>query len=198
MKKSIFLIVLTVLGFVSCKSTKNVTNYQQPQNGRVELEIPCKQTGFDDAEYFRATGTSTSPNQQSARDGALKSAKSMIRQKLGGFIQTVVTDYSTSITGQTQVDKIQRAIESESYEVVEKALNDAEQICEKLYEIKNTGNYESWISLQIPKKELITNMENALSKNEELEIYFKRDEFRKFAEEKLKQMKNDQKEAIGK
>ena len=197
MKKIILFAGIACLFFAGCKSKQQVV-YQAPQSGRVEIEIPCKKTGFDDAEYFRGTGTATSPNQQSARDAALKASKSIIRGKLGGFVQGLASDYSTAVAGQSNSDKVQRLMESEMNEVVERMLNDAEQICEKLYQRPNDGQYESWFSIQIPKKEMVNNMEKALTDNEELEIYFKRDQFRKYAEEKIKELKEARKEATSK
>ena len=197
MKKLFLIAGIACLCLTGCKSKKQVV-YQAPQSGRVEIEIPCKETGFDDAEYFRGTGTATSPNQQSARDAALGAAKAIINGKLGGFVQGLSAGYSTAVAGQSASDKVQRLMEKEMNQVVEHMLNDAEQICEKLYQLPKDGQYESWISIQIPKKEMVDNMEKAISDNEELEIYFKRNEFRKYAEDKIKELKDARKEATGK
>lgn len=197
MKKLFLFASIACFCLTGCKSKQQVV-YQAPQNGRVEIEIPCKETGFDDADYFRGTGTANALNQQSARKAALDAAKSIIRGKLGGFVQGLASDYSTTVAGQAASEKVQRLMENEMNEVVERMLNDAEQICEKLYQLPNTGQYESWFSLQIPKKEMVNNMEKALSDSEELEIYFKRDEFRKYAEDKINKMKEARKEATGK
>lgn len=198
MKKQLFLSMAVVIAacMSSCGPKKQVA---QPASARgdVEIEVPCKETGFDDADYFRGTGTSTSINKQSARTAALENAKGVIRRKLGGFVQGLSADYSTAVAGQAQADKVQRLMETEMNEVVERMLNDAEQICEKMFITGNTGQYESWISLQIPKKVMIDKMEQALTSDEELEIYFKRDEFRKYAEDKIQKMKEARKEATG-
>lgn len=196
MKKLVLFASIACLCLTGCKSKQQVA-YQATQNDMVEIEIPCKETGFDDADYFRGTGTAKNINKQSARKAALDAAKSIIRGKLGGFVQGLASDYSTTVAGQADSEKVQRLMENEMNEVVERMLNDAEQICEKLYQSKNTGHYESWFSVQIPKKEMVNNMEQALSDSEELEIYFKRDQFRKYAEQKIKEMKEARKEATG-
>jgi len=200
MRKTMFLAmsVAVLMGVTSCGSKKNAVEPQKPiYGGMTEIEVPCKETGFDDADYFRATATSTSVNQQSARLGALKSAKAFLFEKLGGYVQGLSSNYSTAVAGQAQADKVQRLMEGEINQVVERMVNDAEQTCDRSFIDNNTGNYVSWMSIQIPKKELVNNMEKALSDNEELEIYFKRDEFRKYAEEKMQQMKAARKEATG-
>jgi hypothetical protein len=55
------------------------------------------------------------------------------------------------------------------------------------------GLYESWISIQISKQSLVEDLTSRLSDNEELEIEFNRDEFRKYAEDKMNRMQEAKK-----
>ena len=80
--KKILLSMLVVALCASC-ATKKIEKYGY---ARVELEVPCSKEGFDDAEYFRGTGTASAINQQNARRAALENAKSMVHEKLGGFV----------------------------------------------------------------------------------------------------------------
>ena len=73
-------------------------------------------------------------------------------------------------------------------------VNDAQKTCEKMYQ-EESGNYKSFIAIQVPKKAMLDKMANTLSANEELEIEFNRDQFRKYAEEKMAKMKAAQKES---
>ena len=152
--KKILLVIFSVALCVSCASKKNVAQPQQnPGYSRVEIEVPCKQSGFDDADYFRGVGTSTAPNQQNARIAALQNAKSIVKEKLGGFVSGLSTDYSRNVAGDAQAAKVQKIIEGEFATLVEKELNDAEQTCEKGY-VLSDGLFEYWIAIQIPKKKL--------------------------------------------
>ena len=155
---------------VSCGSQKATTSV-----GRgVEMSIPCDV--HDDADYFRASGTATNNNQQNARTAALNAAKSMVNQKLGGTVKGITTDYQRSLAGNAQQEDIARLIEGELQMAVERTLNDAEQICEKMYRT-DAGNYESWIGIQISKKKIAAEMEKGLSENEKLKVVFDRDKF---------------------
>ena len=111
----------------------------------------------------------------------------MVREKLGGFVQGLSTDYSRNVAGEAQAAKVQSIIEGEFATLVEKELNDAQQTCEKGFVLQD-GLFEYWIAIQIPKQQLIENLTSQLSRNEELEIEFNREEFRKFAEDKMKRM----------
>ena len=175
--KSFLSVVAMAALMISCGTQKQAT--VSPGRG-VEMDIPCQE--MDNAEYFRASGTATNVNQQNARTAALNAAKSMINQKLGGTIKGMTTDYQRSLAGNAQQEDIARLMEGEFQMAVDRTLNDAEQICEKMYRT-DAGNYESWIGIQISKKKLAAEMEKGLSENEKLKVVYDRDKF----EEKYKE-----------
>ena len=169
-KQFISVVAMAAL-MVSCGTQKQATT----SVGRgVEMDIPCQV--YDDADYFRSSGTSTNVNQQNARSAALAAAKSMINQKLGGTVKGITTDYQKVLAGNAQQEDIARLIEGELQMAVERTLNDAEQICEKMFRT-DAGNYESWIGIQISKKKLAAEMEKGLSENERTRIVLGRDKF---------------------
>lgn len=180
--------IAMVLTIASCKSSKQVA--QTPPD-RVEVPLPCVDESMDDDEYFKAMGTGSNLNMQNARTAAFDAAKSMLNKRLGGYITGLSTDYSRTVAGDAQQDKVQRMMEGEFYQVVERMLNDAAKTCEKMYQNK-TGAYESFIAIKVSKKELINQMANKLSNNQELEIEFNREQFRKFAEKKMKELQEMQ------
>ncbi len=190
--KKLTVIAMTALICMSCASKKEVAPAQNPGYSRTKIEVPCKEFGFDNAEYFRGTGTATASNQQNARRAALQNAKAMVREKLGGFVSGLSTDYSRNFAGEGQASKVQSAIEGEFATLVEKELNDAEQTCEDGYVLAD-GLFEYWIAIQISKQQIVEELTSKLSENEELEIEFNRDQFRKYAEEKMAKMKEAQK-----
>ncbi len=188
--KKILLSMLVIALCASCASKKEVS--RTTANRGVKIEVPCATSGFDDADYFRATGTATAVNLQNARRAALQNAKAMVREKLGGFVQGLSTDYSRNVAGEAQASKVQGIIEGEFATLVERELNDAQQTCEELIQLPD-GLYESWIAIQISKKSLVEDLTSRLDDNEELEIEFNRDEFRKYAEDKMNRMQEAKK-----
>ncbi len=173
--------------------TPQVTQSNVQNNGGfgVSVTMPCKDKSYDDSEFFRELGMGTNMNPQNARTAAFQSAKSLINARLGGFVQGLTTDYSRTMAGQSG-ENTQRAMEGELSTLVERMLNDAGKICEEMTQDQN-GAYHSFIVLEIPKKELVDNMINTLSNNEELEIEFNREQFRNYAQEKMEKMKEAQK-----
>lgn len=185
-RTTLILIAAAALVFSACKTQQTVTTTTPPP-GRTEIELPCVDESMDNDDYYRAMGTAENVNMQNARTAAFDAAKSMLKRRLGGLVKGLSTDYSRSVAGDTQQDKVQRIMEGEMYTVVEKMLNDAAKTCEKMYQ-NASGNYESYIAIQVSKKEMVNQMSTKLSANEELEIEFNRDQFRKFAEKKMKEM----------
>ena len=183
--------MMIALAFVGCKSNQQTTSPKNNYSSNTQAELPgkrmvlpCVDASMDDDDYFRDLGIGTSINKQSARKAAVESAKSMIKSRLGGMIKGVSTDYSRTVAGQAPADKVQRIIEEEFTQVVEKMLNDADKTCEDMYQVAS-GEFESYYAIQISKKEIINKVSNVLSANEELEIEFNREQFRKFAEKRM-------------
>ena len=188
--------MLIVLAIVGCKSQKQATNVNKSNEDPFGTfyDLPCVDASFDNDDYFKGLGVGTHVNLQSARTAAMDAAQSMLQKRLGGFVQGVATDYSRTVAGQAPADKVQRMMEGEMDKIVEKMVNDAQKTCEKFSQLK-TGEYQSYIAIQIPKKEMMNQMLNTLSENEELEIEFNRDQFRKFAEKRMSELKEAQKQS---
>ncbi len=198
MKKLSFLFVIAAL-VVACSPQKQVVYQPTPQPTKPnnsslgeEVEMPCVYESMDDEEYFRELGTATSINMQSARTAALQAAKDMIFQKLGGYVEGLSESYSRTVAGQSAQDKVQRLMEADMNQVVQQYVNNAMKTCEKMYN-KGAEGYTSFIAIQIPVKKMVEKMADVLSADEELQIEFNRDQFRKYAEEKQKKMLENQK-----
>lgn len=184
--------MLIALVFAGCGSKKNTTtsNVQNSSNSPFGefYEMPCVDASMDDDNYFRGLGVGTNINLQNARTAAMQSARQMLLERLGGFVQGLSSDYARTISGQAPADKVQRALEDGFDKLVEKMVNDAQKTCEKFSKL-GTGEFQSYIAIQIPKKQMMDNMLNTVSESEELEIEFNRDQFRKYAEKRMADMK---------
>lgn len=194
--------MIIALAFASCGSKKQMTNNQpQQQNNQqvtanndeeVEVVLYCSDEARSDRDYFRELGIGNHSNKQSARDAALSSAKAMLKERLGGVVKGISTDYSRTVAGQGSSDKVQRLMEREMTQVVDKMLNDADNPCEKMTKTKN-GTYNSYYVIEVSKKELVDNFDKAIetvSQDEELEIEYRRDKLREYAKKYMEDMKN--------
>ncbi len=188
MKTKFFFIALalTAITFTGCKSSQVATQATtQEQLGNKEVVLPCAGFDRDTEEYFAGMGIGENVNMQNARLAALNGAKQMINAKIGGLAKGISTDYSRTMSGNAVQQDVQGVVEREITQVIERMLNDAEQTCEKMYQTQN-GTYQSFIAIRISKKELAQKTASALGENEKLETLFSREQFRKWAEEYLK------------
>lgn len=193
-KTTLSIMTLALAGvviFSSCKSNKKAVEKQQQKTFGTEIVLPCIDESMDDDEYFKAMGTASNINAQNARTGAWDAAKSMLLRRLGGLVEGISEDYSRSVSGQAKQDKIQRIVESDMNTIVVKLVNDAQKTCEKIYQ-DEAGNYNSFIAIRVSKKEMLKQVENTLSNEEELDIEFNREKFRKHAEKKMNEIRESQ------
>ena len=193
MKKNYFLMIAIIALIISgCSSNKQTTTQPaQPQDfagfGK-KIITPCVEKSMDDKDFYRGLGIGTDVNAGNARSAAIESAQAEIQAKLGGFIKGISSNYKRTMAGNTG-EHTQRALEGELFKSVEKILNDAEKICDETTQDQR-GAFNAFMVLQISKEQLIKSVENSLSANKELTIEFNRDQFRKFAEEKMKALDN--------
>jgi hypothetical protein len=182
------------IAFASCGSNKQMVNNQpQQQNQRmqegVSIVIPCVDASYDDDDYYRDLGIGTALNPQMARKAAVKEAQSMVKERLNGVVKGLASDYSRSVSGNASSDKVQGIIENEFNTVIDQMLNNADKVCEDLVKLQD-GNYRAYYAIQISKKEIVNKATEAISNDEEIEIQFHRDQFRKYAEEYLEKQGN--------
>lgn len=177
---------MMTIAFTGCKST---SKQFQSQTGNKEIELPCAGYDQDTEDYFTGMGIGENVNMQNARMAALNGAKQMINAKIGGLAKGLSTDYSRTMSGSAAQQDVQGVVEREITQVIERMLNDAEQTCEKMYQTQ-AGTYQSHIAIRISKKEIVKKVATELSEDQKLETLFDREQFRKWAEEYMKNYKN--------
>lgn len=169
----------------------------QKDNAVTTISIPCVESSYDDEEYFRdyGIGNVENGNEQLARERAFQAAKSMIKQRLGEYVQGM-TDYFLESYSNSKSDKDaagNRAI-TKLNGVVEGMLHDANKICEK-QGVDVKGNTKWYICIEIPKRELNQKLKNVFSEDEKLKRDFDADQMQKFMDERMQQMLDAKKNA---
>lgn len=189
MKKTTLTILVLAIAmiFSACKTTKSVPVAKVEE--MTEISMPCGDFGKDTKDFYAGVGVGENTNMQAARIAALEGAKDIVKRKIGGQVTGLSADYSRVMTGGAAQNDVQNIIEGEMYTTLNKMLNDAEQVCEKMYKT-NSGTYQAHIAIKISKEELIDKTATALSQNDKLEMEFNREQFRKW----MKQHLQDEKE----
>lgn len=183
MKTKLFLVLFAVITVVmavsSCGSQKKAVNA-----GKTEIIMPFN-TPADktDMEYFRATASGTSPDQEMARTIADLNARTQLATQITSVVKAVTERYMNQVNVADKAEFAQK-IEQNVRLVVNQELNGAVVKGSKLYQ-DNNGNYEFWVNVEMPRTKVIDGLEDAISKDAKLAVDFDQHLFMKTFEEEM-------------
>ncbi len=189
MKKLVFVFIVGLYSIIliSCASTPSKTE-NEIGVGETRITVPCINDSFDDENNFKELGTATGKELSKIRNVALEDAQGNIKRKLNGLVRKVSENYLESVSAKSDNSGTERILADIITTTVEKVLNDAYKICEE-NTIDNLGIYHTYIALRVPKEVLAKEFSKQIKESEELKTKFNREEFRKYAEEQLKNYK---------
>lgn len=170
-------------------SIKNANVRPAASPAGTTFDLPCSGVGTSDKEYYRQLGIGKDMDLSLAQRKAIQSAKSILRDRLGEQVKGLVTDYSKTYSKSGKGSDMEGILEREFTSVVDKALDDADNPCEKPAQL-NTGEFQYYYVIEIKKAELVNKMASAISNNDKLRAEFDRDQFRKYAEEYMKKQQD--------
>ena len=153
------------------------------------FDLPCSGKGKSDKEYYRQLGIGKDMDLDIAQQKAVQHAKSIMRDRLGERVKGLATDYSKTYSKSGKGSDMEKILEREFTNVVDKALADADNPCEESAQLK-TGEFQYYYVIEIRKNDLANKMSDAISKNDKLRAEFDRDQFRKYAEEYMKKQQD--------
>lgn len=170
-------------------SIKNANARPSASPAGTTFDLPCSGVGTSDKEYYRQLGIGKDMDLATAQQKAIQHAKSIIRDRLGEHVHGLVTDYTKTYSKSGKGKDLEGILEREFTSVVNTAINDADNPCEKAAQL-NTGEFQYYYAVEISKKELSEKMAEKISNNEKLKAEFDRDQFRKYAEEYMKKQQD--------
>ncbi|MDR2010085.1 MAG: hypothetical protein LBQ22_06345 [Bacteroidales bacterium] len=189
--KNILLVIClgSLIVFSSCKAKKPEVTIPQDM---VELEIPCKNEGSSDKNYFRADGSSTSTDMSLSREKALTNAK----QRLSGLINTQVKSVTDRYVNETEVGKnsdFEQKFENLTREVVNQTLSDISIVCEKNMVDKKTGKYSSFIAIEVNKEDMLKGISSNINKDQKLRVDYDKMKFEEIFNQEMEKLENSYK-----
>lgn len=175
----LFAVIAVVMAVSSCGSQKKAVNA-----GKTEIIMPFN-TPADktDMEYFRATASGTSPDQEMARTIADLNARTQLATQITSVVKAVTERYMNQVNVADKAEFAQK-IEQNVRLVVNQELNGAVVKGSKLYQ-DNNGNYEFWVNVEMPRTKVMNGLEDAISKDAKLAVDFDQHLFMKTFEEEM-------------
>lgn len=191
MKTKHFPMVLAVIAALvavsSCGGQKKAA-----VDGKTEIIMPFNTpVDMSDMEYFRATASGTSPDQEMARTIADLNARTQLGTQISTVVKAVTERYMNQVNVADKAEFAQK-VEQNVRIVVNQELSGAVVKGTKLYQAKD-GSYECWINIEMPRSKVTGALEDAITKDEKLALDFDQHLFMKtFDEEMARQMQGNQ------
>ena len=177
-------LVLTA-GIYSCKGKKEAA-----PEGEVLVNNYCSGPEyFSNSEYFRANALGESLDQMTSKKKALNNAKAELAGAINTTIKSTIDNYVNSREFNNQED-IEERFEGLTREVVNQQLSGTKTICEKMTKTAE-GNYKTYLAIELSGEDLITKINERLSKDERLKIDYDYEKFKETFDAEMAKMENN-------
>ena len=177
---SLALVLFGGLGLTSCKSKKD----QKAPAGETEIIVPCSGDDFfSNDQYFRANAMGESLDQAVSKKKAMSNARADLASAISTTIKGTIDNYVNSREFNNR-EEVEERFEGLTREVINQELAGVKTICEKMY-TTSEGKYKTYVAIELPGDELISKMNERLSKDERIRIDY---DYEKFKEEFEKEM----------
>ena len=177
-------------GLTACKKKKDVAAPEKMPEGEVEVIIPCSGPEFfTDDKVFRANSLGESMDQATAKRKALSQARADLAAAINTQVKIVIDNYVNSREMNNREEVAER-YESLAREVVDQRLTGIRTICERMMRVTGTGNYKSYVAIELSAQDLLSAYNERLSNDERLRIDYDYEKFKETFEKEMEKMGN--------
>lgn len=185
MKRLIYaaLMLILVAGAYSCGSSRK----SKSPAGLIEDLAPLTGAKYrSDADYFRAVQNGVSPEKSVAQKIAMQNCRQELAANIQAELRIVIENY-LNVQRTSSRSNSEAQYQDLAYTVVKQKIVDVQVVEEKMYREESNGYYRYYVCLQLPKASLEKAFEEAVSKNETLNLEFDRTEFKKIFDSMMAQ-----------
>lgn len=184
MKKLIYgaMMLAAVAGMTACGSKKAAK--KQP-SGMVEDVTPMSGAKYhSDKDYFRAVQNGVSADRSIAQKIAMQNCRQELASNIQAELQLVIENY-LNVKQLPSGDINSGSYQELAYTIVSQKMTDVQIVEEKTYRETENNQYRYYVCLQMPKAEIEKALEEALAKDEKINLEFDREQFRAIFESKI-------------
>jgi hypothetical protein len=186
---SLVFLALSLFTFNSCKAKKVAA--APTYTDMKEVITPCSDTEFrSDTKFFRATGAASSQDQSTSKRKALLDANTNLAASVNRTIKSV-TDRYTNERRIGTASEFEEKFDQLVRDVVNQQLSNVTTACSKLF-TKTDGLFYSYIAVEVPKDELLNNINNSISQNSKLQVDYDKVKFEKIFNEEMDKLSKEQ------
>jgi len=177
--------LVSVVVISGCKSKEKAASTKD--QGETLIEVYCSGPEFQsNNEYFRANQVGESVDQATAKKKAMSNARADLASAIQTRVKAVIDNYVNS-RELNNVEEAEERFESLSREVIDQELTGVKTLCEKTTKT-STGNYKTYIALELAGDELMNAMNARLSQDDKLKIDYDYEQFKKTFDAEMEKM----------
>lgn len=189
MKITRLIIIAAVIStaLVSCKKK----DIKAPPAGETLIEEYCATPDFfSDNKYFRANGLGESLDQATAKKKAMSNTRADLASAVNTTIKGTIDNYVNSREFNNK-EEVEERFEGLTREVINQELNGTKTICQKVVKVTETGKYKYYVAIELSGQDLLTKMNERLSKDESLKIDYDYEKFKETFEAEMEKLENN-------
>lgn len=176
-------------GMTACKKKKEVTETPAP-SGEVEVTVLCSGPEyFTNNEAFRANALGESMDQATAKKKAMANARAELASAINTQIKGVIDNYVNSREMNNREEVAER-FEGLTREVLDQKLSGTKTICERTMKVTDSGNYKTYVAIELSAQDLLSAYNERLSQDERLRIDYDYEKFKETFEAEMNKLGN--------
>jgi len=180
------LIASASMVMTSCGSSKKAT----AEKGYEEVQTFCSGPEYRTGDgIMRANASGNSNDMEISRDKAMTNARNRLSQQMEVFVSNL-TDYYKKETDFMENSNMEKRFEELIREVSNNKLQGTYPICEKTTR-NDSGNYISYVAVELGGEEFMEQSANRLSADEELKVDYDYEKFKSSYEKAMEQLEKD-------
>jgi hypothetical protein len=154
----------------------------------VRVIIPCSGPEFfTNDKVFRSNSLGESMDQATAKRKALSQARADLAASINTQVKTVIDNYVNSREMNNR-EEIGERYESLAREVVDQRLTGIRTICEEMMRVPSTGNYKSYVAIELSAQDLLSAYNERISSDERLRIDYDYEKFKETFDKEMEKL----------
>ena len=180
---------LTLMASISaCKNKEKVAERERPED-EVLVNVYCSGPDyFSNKKFFRANAVGESMDQATSKKKSMSNAKADLASAIQTTIKGTIDNYVNS-REVNNVEELSERFEGLTREVINQELVGTKTICEKVTKTAN-GNYKTYIAIELSGDDMVSKMNERLSKDQMLKVDYDYEKFKNTFNEEMEKLEN--------
>jgi hypothetical protein len=182
---NILLVMVLATAMTACGSSKKVA-----LGGSDEELVNDYCTGGEyqsSSTAFRYTAVGESMDQMMSKKKAMSEARAGLAAEINTKVKAVTDNYGKDAKINNKEEFMAR-FETMSREVVNQTLSGVIVKCEKTTKSKSTGNYKTYVCLELGSNEMLQSINNRMTADEQLKVDYNYEKYKKTFEEEMSKL----------